>query len=57
MELYCQNLVTMDGFGLVFGFIEHLQLVTTCKDYALTVLHNLQIIIGHTRSSESVSLH
>jgi hypothetical protein len=38
------------------GFIEPLQLVTTSKDYALTVLHISQIPIGHTRSSQSVTV-
>jgi hypothetical protein len=44
------------GFGLVVGFVEHLQLVTTSKYYALTVLHTSQISIGHTRSSQSVTV-
>jgi hypothetical protein len=38
------------------GFIEFLQLVTTSTDYALTVLHTLQITIRHTRSSQSVTV-
>jgi hypothetical protein len=51
--VYKYYIVTM-AFGLVTGFIELLQLVTTSKDYALTVLHTSQITIGHTRSSQSV---
>jgi hypothetical protein len=43
-------------FGLVIGFLEILQLVTTSKDYALTVLHQTQITIRHTRSSRSVTV-
>jgi hypothetical protein len=40
-------------FGSVIGFIELLlQLVTTSKDYAFTVLHSSQIAKGHTSSSQ-----
>jgi hypothetical protein len=39
------------GFGLVIGFIEHLQNVTTSNDYALTVLHTSQSL-----SPQSVTL-
>jgi hypothetical protein len=31
------------GVGLVIGFTELLQLVTTSKDYVLTVLHTSQV--------------
>jgi hypothetical protein len=41
---------------LVIGFIELLQLVTTSKDYAPTVLQTSHITIGHTRSSQSVRI-
>jgi hypothetical protein len=34
-------------FGLVLEFIEVLQLVTTSKDHALTLLQSSQISIGH----------
>jgi hypothetical protein len=34
------------GFGLLIGFTEFLQLVTTSKDYSLTVLHTSQITIA-----------
>jgi hypothetical protein len=44
------------GFGLVIGFIGLLQLASTSKDYALTVLHTSQITIGHTRSSQFVTV-
>jgi hypothetical protein len=44
------------GFGLVTGFTELLQLKTTSKDYALTVLHTSQITTGCTRSSQSVTV-
>jgi hypothetical protein len=43
-------------FGLVIGFIEVLQLIATSKDYALTVLYTSHITIGHTRSSQSVTV-
>jgi hypothetical protein len=36
------------GFGSVTGFL-NTQLVTTCKNYALTDLHTSQITIGHSR--------
>jgi hypothetical protein len=41
--------VTIEGLGLVIGFIEHLQLVNTSKDCALIVLHTSHITIVHTR--------
>jgi hypothetical protein len=44
------------GIGLVIRFIELLQLVTTSKDYAVTILHTSQITIGHTRSSHSATV-
>jgi hypothetical protein len=40
------------GFCLVIGFIELLQIVTTSKDYDVTVL---QITVGHIRFSQSVT--
>jgi hypothetical protein len=40
----------------MIGFVEILQLVTTSKDYALTVLHTSQITIIHTRFSQSVTV-
>jgi hypothetical protein len=39
------------GFGLMIGFIGLLQLVTTSKDYALTVLRTSQTTIGQTKTS------
>jgi hypothetical protein len=30
------------GFGLVIGFINHLQVVTTINNYIIAALHNLQ---------------
>jgi hypothetical protein len=30
------------GFGLVIGFIDNLQVVTTINSYTITALHNLQ---------------
>jgi hypothetical protein len=44
------------GLGLVIGFIELLQFVTTNKDYAVTVLHISQISIGHNSLSYSVTI-
>jgi hypothetical protein len=44
------------GLGLVIGFIELLIFVTTSEDYDLTVLHISQITIGHTRSSQLVTV-
>lgn len=39
---------------MVTGSVELLQIVTTSKDYAFTVIHISQITIGHTRSSKFV---
>jgi hypothetical protein len=44
-------------FGLEIGFIDSIQLVTTSKDYAVTVLHVSPITIVHTGSSQAVSLY
>jgi hypothetical protein len=52
-----QNYRLQTGFILVIGFIELLQAITTNTDYACTVLHTSEITIGHTTSSQSVSLH
>jgi hypothetical protein len=41
--------VTTDGFGLVIGFLELVQLIPTSKKYSLTLLHTSQI----TRLSQS----
>jgi hypothetical protein len=38
------------------GFVGHLQHVPTSKDYALTVLHASQIITGHARSLQPVTV-
>jgi hypothetical protein len=46
--------VSIYGIGIDNRIIEPSQLVTTSKDYALTVLHTSQISTGHTRSSQSV---
>jgi hypothetical protein len=35
--------VTITGLGFVIGFVEHKQLVTTNKDYVLTVLHTFAL--------------
>jgi hypothetical protein len=47
--------VVRDGVWIGNRIIEHLQLVSTSEDYALTGLHTSQITIGHTRSSQSVT--
>jgi hypothetical protein len=39
--------LTTEVFRLIIGFPEHLQKLATNKDYALTVLHNLQIYVAH----------
>jgi hypothetical protein len=44
------------GFGLVIGFIEHLQIVTTSNYSAITNSHTLQFTTEHTKSSQFVSL-
>jgi hypothetical protein len=42
-EIYCHvNQWLKTGFGLVIGFIDHLQVVTTISSYIITNLHNLQ---------------
>jgi hypothetical protein len=40
----------------MIGFIELLQLVSTSKDYALTVLHTSQITAGHSKPSQSATV-
>jgi hypothetical protein len=37
---------------LVIGFIEHLQIVTTSKDYAIALITASQIAIRHTKPSQ-----
>jgi hypothetical protein len=49
-------LVTVGGFWLVIVFIGLLQLVTTSKDYSVTVLHTSQINVRHARFSQSVTI-
>jgi hypothetical protein len=41
------------GFGLVIGFLDHLQIITTSNYSAIANLHNLQITIAHAKSSQS----
>jgi hypothetical protein len=41
------------GFGLVIGFIDHLQIVTTCNYSAIASTHTLQFITTRTKSSQS----
>jgi hypothetical protein len=45
--------VTIDGFGLVTGFIEHLQIVTTSNYNAIANSHTLQLTTARTKSSHS----
>jgi hypothetical protein len=45
--------VTIDGAWIG---IEVLQLIITSKDYALTVLRTSQVTVGHTKSSQSVTV-
>jgi hypothetical protein len=44
------------GLRSVIGFPELLQLITTSKNYALTVLRTSHITIRHTRSCQSVTV-
>jgi hypothetical protein len=39
------------GFGLLIGFIEHLQIVTTSNYSDITNSHTLQFTTAHTKSS------
>jgi hypothetical protein len=43
-------------FESVTGFIEHLQIVTTSKNYALTLLNTSETTIGHARSCQSLTV-
>jgi hypothetical protein len=41
------------GFGLVIGFIEHLQIVTTSNYRAIASSHTLQFTRARNKSSQS----
>jgi hypothetical protein len=41
------------GFGLVIGFIEHLQIINTSNYSAVANSHNLQFTTARTKSSQS----
>jgi hypothetical protein len=41
------------GFGLVIGFIDHIQIVTTSNYNTITNSHNQQFTTAHTKSSQS----
>jgi hypothetical protein len=41
------------GFGLIIGFIESLQIVTTSKYSAVANSHTLQFITARTKSAQS----
>jgi hypothetical protein len=43
------------GFGLVIGFIDHIQIVVTSNYNAIANLHTLQIITAHAKPSQSAS--
>jgi hypothetical protein len=45
--------VTVEGVGLVTGFIAHLQIVTTSNCSAIANSHTLQFTIARTKSSQS----
>jgi hypothetical protein len=54
-ELYCHAIQCLEtGFGLVIGFIEHLQNVTTNNYDNLTELHTpkITVTIAHIKSSQ-----
>jgi hypothetical protein len=48
--------VIIEGVWIGNRIYGTLQLVSTSKDYALTVLYTSQIHMGHTRSSQSVTV-
>jgi hypothetical protein len=45
--------VTVDGFGLIIGFIEHLQIRTGSKCSAIRNSHTLQFTTACTKSSQT----
>jgi hypothetical protein len=49
--------VIKDGFGLVIGFINHFQVITTINYYTIAALHNLQSLHTNLFSPNCTSLH
>jgi hypothetical protein len=45
--------VSIDGFGLVIGFIENLQIITTSNYSANANSHTLQFTAARMKSSQS----
>jgi hypothetical protein len=53
IKMISRDGVTMDGVGLVIGFIEHLQIVTTSNYTAIDNSHSLQLTTAGAKPSKS----
>jgi hypothetical protein len=53
MKILSRDRVTIEGFGLVTGFIEPVQIVTTSNYNAIANSHTQQLTTARTKSSQS----
>jgi hypothetical protein len=55
MKILSRVWVTKDGFGLVIGFINNLQVVTTINYYTIAALPNLQSLLTNLLSLSALA--